>query len=160
MTDPANPAADPTGGRADIAALQALVEESRQLRADMHEAEHRQRFRFRWMQIFTGLVTIAVGVLGTLVLQNQKISAQIRDCTNQGGSCWDESRQRSKNNVLAILNTTIFVAECLQLFPEQPTQQQQMEECVRREMATGRQPVPIPTPASRASSPTSSGPSR
>lgn len=160
MAKPTGSPADPTGGRADIAALQALVEESQRLRADMREAEHRQRYRFRWMQIFSALVVAGVAVLSTLVLQNQQISAQIRNCTNQGGSCWEESRQRSKNNELAILNTTIFVAECLQLFPEQPTQQERLEECVRQEMAAGRQPVPIPTPTFPASNPASSGPSR
>jgi hypothetical protein len=150
MTNPAI-SPDPTGGRADIATLQALVEESRQLRADLRTAEHQQKFRFRWMQIFLGVLCVGVLALATLVIQNQKISAQIYDCTNSGGRCWDESRQRSKNNVLTILNTTIFVAECLNRFPEQPAQEEPMEECVRRELATGRQPVPIPTPVPRSS---------
>lgn len=150
-TDPAE--TELSGGRADIAALQDLVEESRQLRADMREAEHRQKYRFRWMQIFTAVLCLAIAALGTLVLQNQRISSQIRDCTNSGGACWDESRQRSKNNILAILNTTIFVAQCLNRYPEQPIQQKEMEECVRRELAAGRQPVPIPTPSPTASTP-------
>ncbi len=151
-TTPAGPTPDPTGGRADITALQDLITESKQLRADMRAEQAQQRWRFRWMQVFLAVLIVAVAVLATLVRQNQKISAQIRDCTNAGGVCWEDSRQRSRNNVTGILNTTIFVAECLQRFPHQPTQEGQLEECVRRELSTGRQPVPIPTPTSAAPS--------
>jgi hypothetical protein len=153
MTDPAT--ANP---RADIAALQDLVEESKQLRTDMRAAEDRNRFRSRLMLIFLTVMTLAVGGLATLVFQNQRISSQIRGCTNSGGACWEESRARSKNNVTAILNTTIFVAECMQRWPDQPKQQDALESCVRSEIASGRQPVPIPTsPApQRSGSPSSS----
>jgi hypothetical protein len=148
---------DPTGGRAEVVALEKLIAESQQLRADMHESQDQQQYRFRWLQIFIGVLIVAVAVLGTLVLQNQRISAQIADCTTAGGACWEESRQRSKNNVSAILNSTIFVAECLQRFPHQPTQEQELEACVRRELATNRQPVPPPASVPPAPS---AGPTR
>lgn len=150
----------PQTGRADIAALQDLLVESRQLRADMRAAETQQKFRFRLTLIFITVMTAAVGGLATLVFQNQRISAQIADCTNQGGGCWEESRHRSKTNVTSILNTTIFVAECLNRYPEQPRMQSALEACIRRELATGRQPVPVPTPTRAAPSPPSSGSSR
>lgn len=141
----------PQSGRADIAALEALLAESKQLRADMRAAEAQQKFRYRWTMVFLSLMAIAVGGLATLVFQNQKISAQIADCTNQGGSCWEESRARSKTNVTSILNTTIFVAECLNRYPLQPAQQDYFETCIRQQLFSGRQPVPIPTPTPRAS---------
>lgn len=157
-TTPDGPMPDPTGGRAEIAALRTLVTESQRLRVELNAAQAQQQWRFRWMQLFLLVLVIAVGGLVTLVLQNQEISAQIRDCTNASGRCWEDSRQRSKNNVTSILNTTIFVAECLQRFPGQPRQEAELEACVRRELATGRQPVPIPTPAPPGAG--SPGPSR
>jgi hypothetical protein len=150
---------DPTSGRDDIVVLQDLVKESRQLRADMHQAQERQRYRFQWMIIFMAVLAVAVIALSTLVIQNQRISksnqeiaSQIADCTTSGGACWEESRQRSKTNVTSILNTTIFVSECLQQYPDIPRLRDEFEACIRRELDTGRQPVPLPTATVRAPS--------
>jgi hypothetical protein len=156
--------ADPTGGRADIAALESLIEESRQLRDDMRADRAQQQFRFRWTQVFIGALVLAVAGLAFLAVQNQRIassnreiSAQIADCTTEGGACWDESRARSKTNVTAILNTTIYVAECLRQVDRalpQPRYDADLEGCIRQQLFADRQPIPAPTPTPRIVSPT------
>jgi hypothetical protein len=146
------------------ASLNDLVQESRALRADVHDAEAARRRATKLAGALLGLVAVFIALVAVISWQNNRLVGQVKetnsrmaDCTTPGGHCYDESIKRTGDAIGDIVRASIFMSQCARLYPGEfgPEYDKKLEKCVYErleEAAKGRQapsststPSPLPT---------------
>jgi type II secretory pathway pseudopilin PulG len=137
--------------------LSALLEESRQLRADTRERERRQRRTNQLTVAGIVVVLLMLGVLLIILVQNQQratvsrallrdnvsTSAQIADCTTAGGKCYEQGQRRSAEAVQQLINADVVIARCARSTDTDT----QLQRCVDAGFADLLKPSPAPSVA-------------
>ncbi len=127
--------------------LTDLVAESQALRGDVRTAEASRRRANQINLGLLGLLVLFVGLLVSLGWQgNQAIQAsretnrRIADCTNPGGSCYEEGRERTSQAINDIILVSIYMAECARLYPGEagPDYDKKLEACVYQRLSQPR----------------------
>lgn len=137
--------------------LEELIAESQALRLDVKTAEQVRRRENVINVGILGMLTLFVVLVLTVSWQNNQIarevranSAHIRDCTSEGGKCYEDGRRRSSAVIANLVHVQVAVAECARLYPNEggPAYDAKLQACVD-ERAPGATPVPSPTPPER-----------
>ncbi len=141
--------------------LADLVAESKNLRGDVAKdaAERRRanRLNLAFLAVITGFVLGSV----ILVWQNNHLSHQVNDltqqmadCTTPGGNCYTKANERTGSAIADIVRAEIYMAQCARLFPGEsgPSYDTKLEACVYERLADParkRSPAPSPSPTGR-----------
>lgn len=106
--------------------LQALLDQSQQLRNDVRERERRQRRTNALMATGIFLVLVMVAALLTLLVQsrqrgndtralirnNSATSEQIADCITAGGTCYEQGHKQTAAALQQLINAQVEIQSC------------------------------------------------
>lgn len=147
MTDPARNTTAHIGALTE--AVASLDGGLALLRGDV-QREARTRHRENVINVavaaLLGLMVLLVLVVSyqnnVLAHQNQALSAQIRSCTQPGGTCYEQGRQRTGAAVSGLMDAQILIAVCSRATATEAD----LRQCVQDRLRTEPAPSPTPTP--------------
>ncbi len=140
--------------------LAALINESQQLRTDVHEAEKARKRAsmislavIALLALFSGMLLVITWQNNHLVSQVHKTNEFISDCTTPTGECARQSSARTADAIGDIIRANVYMAECARLYPGLvgPEYDQKLESCVYGRLAEAArqraQATPAPSPS-------------
>ncbi len=148
--------------------LATLVAESQALRTDVAQAEAARRRANQVNAVLLALVAVFTALMLIIGWQNNRLASKVNatnqtmaDCTNPGGTCYEQNRRNTQSAISDILRVSIYMAECSRLYPGEagPTYDRKLEACIYQRLEDGQRtvpggtvpggPIPSPSPSLR-----------